>query len=112
MAGEPLVEQQLNQANQISQEIVRQSIEHQLTLQKIVDEKWKTSHEKLVEIVRQLDSDYFEACQKSGHGIDQFEDEDLYQWIALRIKALQTRLTQLDATPTILHPFKTSWMRR
>jgi hypothetical protein len=95
MAGEPIVEQQLQQTNQIAQEILRQTIEHQQALQTVVEKKWQTSHKKLVQLVHQLDADYFDACQKSGRPIDQFNDEDLYEWIALRIKALQTRLTHL-----------------
>lgn len=94
MVGGTLAEQQAAQANRISDEMTRQSIEHQQTLQASAEQKWKIAHQGLVEIVRSLDADYYDACQKSGHAIEGFDDEALHQWIVIRVKSLQTRLLQ------------------
>lgn len=94
MVGDPLAAHQSEQANRISDEIVRQSIEHQQTLQASAERKWKLAHQGLVEIVRNLDSDYYDACQKSGHTIEGFDDEALLHWIVIRMKSLQNRLLQ------------------
>jgi len=94
MAGGSLTEQQAEQANRISDEMARQSIEHQQALQAGAERKWKNAHKALVEIVRSLDPDYYDACQKSGHAIEAFEDEALHHWIVIRIKSLQNRLSQ------------------
>lgn len=95
MVGDPLAAHQSEQASRISDEIVRQSIEHQQALQVNAERKWKTSHHALVQIVRSLDPDYYDACQKSGHSIEQFEDEGMHHWIEIHIKSLQNRLTQM-----------------
>jgi len=94
MVGGSLAEHQAEQANRISDEMARQSIEHQQALQVSAERKWKNAHKALVEIVRSLDPDYYDACQKSGHAIEAFEDEALHHWIAIRVKSLQNRLSQ------------------
>ena len=94
MAGNPLATHQSAQADRISDEMIRQSIEHQQTIQASAEQRWKKAHEALGQIVRHLDSDYFDACQKSGHAIEGFDDEDLHHWIVVRIKSLQNRLSQ------------------
>ena len=94
MVGDPLAAHQSEQANRISDEIVRQSLEHQQALQANAERKWKSAHQGLVEIVRSLDSDYYDACQKSGHAIEGFDDEALHHWIVIRVKSLQNRLLQ------------------
>jgi hypothetical protein len=104
MVGDPLAAHQSEQANRISDEIVRQSIEHQQALQANADRRWKTAHQALVQIVRSLDPDYFDACQKSGRSIEQFEDEAIHHWIEIRVKGIQSRMTQLmrpDNGPTL-----------
>lgn len=94
MAGGLLAQQQAEQAGRISEEMARQSIEHQQTLQANAERRWKIAHKGLVEIVRSLDSDYYDACQKSGHAIEGFDDEALHHWIVIRVKSLQNRLSQ------------------
>ncbi|NMC34079.1 MAG: hypothetical protein GYA36_16710 [Veillonellaceae bacterium] len=94
MAGGTLAEQQAEQAGRISEEMTRQSIEHQQALQANAEKRWKIAHTGLVEVVRSLDSDYYDACQKSGHAIEGFNDEALHHWIVIRVKSLQTRLSQ------------------
>ena len=94
MAGNPLATHQSEQADRISDEMIRQSIEHQQTIQASAEQRWKKAHEALGQIVRHLDSDYFDACQKSGHAIESFDDEALHHWIVVRIKSLQNRLLQ------------------
>jgi hypothetical protein len=94
MAGGTLAEQQAKQAGRISDEMARQSIEHQQALQASAEKRWKIAHTGLVEIVRSLDSDYYDACQKSGHSIEGFDDEALHHWIVFRVKSLQNRLSQ------------------
>lgn len=102
MAGDPLTAHQSEQANRISDEIVRQSIEHQQALQANAERKWRTAHHALIQIVRSLDSDYYDACQKSGRSIEQFEDEALHHWIEIRVKGLQSRMTQMMRPDTSL----------
>lgn len=92
MVGDPLAAHQSEQANRISDEVIRQSVEHQQTIQANAEQRWKKAHEALVQIVRHLDADYFDACQKSGHAIEGFDDEALHHWIAARVKSLQNRL--------------------
>ncbi len=94
MAGDELIAHQAEQANRISEEIVRQSLEHQMMLQENAERKWQKCHLYLVELLRCLDSDYFDACQKSGHAPDQFADENLYPLVDMRIRALQKNLIQ------------------
>jgi len=94
MAGGTLAEQQAEQAGRISDEMTRQSIEHQQSLQASAEKRWKIAHTGLVEIVRSLDSDYYDACRKSGRAIEGFDDEALHHWIVIRVKSLQTRLSQ------------------
>ena len=94
MVGDPLAAHQSEQANRISDEVIRQSVEHQQTIQANAEQRWKKAHEALVQVVRHLDADYFDACQKSGHAIVDFEDEALHMWIVARIKSLQNRLLQ------------------
>ena len=96
MAGDPLATHQCEQADRISDEMIRQSIEHQQTIQAGAEQRWKKAHEALGQIVRHLDSDYFDACQKSGHAIEGFDDEALHHWIVVRIKSLQNRLLQTN----------------
>lgn len=94
MVGDPLAAHQSEQANRISDEVIRQSVEHQQTIQANAEQRWKKAHEALVQIVRNLDSDYYDACQKSGHSIECFDDEALHHWIVVRIKSIQNRLLQ------------------
>ncbi|MEW6406943.1 MAG: hypothetical protein AB1649_34635, partial [Chloroflexota bacterium] len=94
MVGDPLAAHQSEQANRISDEVIRQSVEHQQTIQASAEQKWKKAHDALVQIVRHLDADYFDACQKSGRAIESFDDEALHLWIVARIKSLQNRLLQ------------------
>ena len=90
MVGDPLAAHQSEQANRISDEIVRQSLEHQQSLQANAERRWKTAHQALVQIVRSLDPDYYDACQKSGRAIEGFDDEALHHWIVIRVKSLQS----------------------
>jgi hypothetical protein len=94
MVGDTLAAHQSEQANRISDEIVRQSLEHQQALQANAERRWKVAHQALVQIVRSLDPDYYDACQKSGRPIEQFEDEAILHWVEIRIKGLQSRITQ------------------
>ncbi len=98
MVGDPLAAHQSEQANRISDEIVRQSLEHQQALQANAERRWKAAHQALVQIVRSLDPDYYDACQKSGRSIEQFEDEAIHHWIEIRVKGLQSRMTQIMRT--------------
>jgi hypothetical protein len=94
MAGRLLADRQGEQAERISAEIVRQSLEHQMILQENAERKWQKCHHYLVELLRSLDSDYYDACQKSGRSPDQFADDNLHQLIDMRIRVLQKNLIQ------------------
>lgn len=49
---------------------------------------WETAHQHLVTLLRFLDKDYDEACEKSNHPLDKFTDDDLAYLVHIRIRAI------------------------
>ena len=50
---------------------------------------WENAHKQLVALLRFLDQDYDEACEKANHPLESFSDDDLAYLIHVRLRALQ-----------------------
>jgi hypothetical protein len=88
MAEQSLESLQRGQAAQISQDIIRQSEAHNQKLLANGRQLWETAHSHLAAILRQLDPDYDESCEKSNHPLQEFCDDDLYYLISVRLQVL------------------------
>ena len=89
MAEISLEEFQRNQSVQISREIIGQSEEHEQKMQTNWQRLWETAHQHLVTLLRFLDKDYDEACEKTNHPLEKFTDDDLAYLVHIRIRAMQ-----------------------
>ncbi|NLI08663.1 MAG: hypothetical protein GX457_16485 [Thermotogaceae bacterium] len=89
MAEISLEEFQRNQSVRISRDIIGQSEEHEQKMQTNWQKLWETAHQHLVTLLRFLDKDYDEACEKSNHPLDKFTDDDLAYLVHIRIRAIQ-----------------------
>lgn len=88
MAEISLEEFQCNQSVRISRDIIGQSEEHEQKMQTNWQKLWETAHQHLVSLLRFLDKDYDEACEKSNHPLDKFTDDDLAYLVHIRIRAI------------------------
>jgi hypothetical protein len=88
MAEISLEEFQRNQSVRISRDIIGQSEEHEQKMQTNWQKLWETAHQHLVTLLRFLDKDYDEACEKSNHPLDKFTDDDLAYLVHIRIRAI------------------------
>jgi hypothetical protein len=88
MAEISLEEFQRNQSVRISRDIIGQSEEHEQKMQTNWRKLWETAHQHLVTLLRFLDKDYDEACEKSNHPLDKFTDDDLVYLVHIRIRAI------------------------
>ena len=88
MAEITLEEFQRNQSVRISRDIIGQSEEHEQKMQTNWQKLWETAHQHLVTLLRFLDKDYDEACEKSNHPLDKFTDDDLAYLVHIRIRAI------------------------
>ncbi len=88
MAEISLEEFQRNQSVRISRDIIGQSEEHEQKMQTNWQKLWETAHQHLVSLLRFLDKDYDEACEKSNHPLDKFTDDDLAYLVHIRIRAI------------------------
>lgn len=84
-----LEEFQRNQSERISREIIGQSDKHERQQQANWQKQWQTVHQHLVVLLRLLDKDYDEACEKSNHPLEKLSDEDLAFLINTRIRTMQ-----------------------
>ena len=84
-----LEEFQRNQSIRISRDIIGQSEEHEQKMQTNVQKLWENAHKQLVALLRFLDQDYDEACEKANRPLESFNDEDLAYLIHVRLRALQ-----------------------
>jgi hypothetical protein len=50
---------------------------------------WENAHKKLVALLRLLDQDYDESCEKANRPLDSFSDDDLAYLIHVRLRAMQ-----------------------
>ena len=84
-----LEEFQRNQSNRISREIIGQSEEHEQKMQANAQKLWENAHKHLVILLRFLDQDYDESCEKATRPLESFSDDDLAYLIHVRLRALQ-----------------------
>ena len=88
MAEISLEEFQRNQSVRISREIICPSEEHEQKMQTNWQKLWETAHQHLVTLLRFLDKDYDETCEKSNYPLDKFTDDDLAYLVHIRIRAI------------------------
>jgi len=89
-----LEEFQRNQSNRISREIIGQSEEHEQKMQANAQKLWENAHKYLVALLRLLDQDYDESCEKATRPLESFSDDDLAYLIHVRLRALQGDATK------------------
>ena len=89
MVGLTLEEFQRNQSTRISRDIIGQSEEHEQKMQANAQKLWENAHKKLVVLLRLLDQDYDESCEKANRPLDSFSDDDLAYLIHVRLRAMQ-----------------------
>ena len=89
-----LEEFQRNQSNRISREIIGQSEEHEQKMQANAQKLWENAHKHLVALLRLLDQDYDESCEKANRPFESFSDDDLAYLIHVRLRALQGDATK------------------
>ena len=88
MAEISLEEFQRNQSVQISRQIIGQSEEHEQKMQTNWQRLWETAHQHMVTLLRFMDKDYDEACEKSNHPLEKFTDDDLAYLVHIRVRAM------------------------
>ncbi len=84
-----LEEFQRNQSTRISREIIGQSEEHEQKMQANAQKLWENAHKQLVALLRLLDQDYDESCEKANRPLESFSDDDLAYLIHVRLRAMQ-----------------------
>jgi len=84
-----LEEFQRNQSTRISREIIGQSEEHEQKMQANAQKLWENAHKHLVALLRLLDQDYDESCEKATRPLESFSDDDLAYLIHVRLRAMQ-----------------------
>ncbi|HOF59941.1 MAG TPA: hypothetical protein PK726_05095, partial [Candidatus Cloacimonadota bacterium] len=84
-----LEEFQRNQSTRISREIIGQSEEHEQKMQANAQKLWENAHKQLVALLRLLDQDYDESCEKATRPLESFNDDDLAYLIHVRLRTLQ-----------------------
>ena len=84
-----LEEFQRNQSNRISREMIGQSEEHEQKMQANAQKLWENAHKHLVALLRFLDQDYDESCEKATRPLESFSDDDLAYLIHVRLRVLQ-----------------------
>ena len=96
MAEISLEEFQRNQSVRISRDIIGQSEEHEQKMQTNWQKTWETTHQHLVKLLRFLDQDYDEACEKSNHPLEKLADDDLAYLIHIRMRALMDEVKRKE----------------
>jgi hypothetical protein len=84
-----LEEFQRNQSFRISRDIIGQSEEHEQKMQTNAQKLWENAHKQLVALLRFLDQDYDESCEKTNRPLESFSDDDLAYLIHVRLRAMQ-----------------------
>ena len=84
-----LEEFQRNQSIRISRDIIGQSEEHEQKMQTNSQKLWGNAHKQLVALLRFLDQDYDESCEKTNRPLESFSDDDLAYLIHVRLRAMQ-----------------------
>lgn len=84
-----LEEFQRNQSIRISRDIIGQSEEHEQKMQTNAQKLWENAHKQLVALLRFLDQEYDESCEKATRPLESFGDDDLAYLIHVRLRAMQ-----------------------
>jgi hypothetical protein len=90
-----LEEFQRNQSIRISREIIGQSEEHEQKMQANAQKLWENAHKHLVALLRLLDQDYDESCEKATRPLESFSDDDLAYLIHVRLRAMQGNASKM-----------------
>jgi hypothetical protein len=90
-----LEEFQRNQSTRISREIIGQSEEHEQKMQANAQKLWENAHKHLVDLLRLLDQDYDESCEKATRPLESFSDDDLAYLIHVRLRAMQGNASKM-----------------
>ena len=72
------------QAHKVTQSIMEQTEKQEQRIQQDGFVKWQQAHQYLVTILRELDQDYDEVCEKNNHPLASHSDEDLFFLIQSR----------------------------
>ncbi len=96
MAEISLEEFQRDQSVRISRDIIGQSEEHEQKMQTNWQKMWDTAHQHQVKLLRFLDQDYDEACEKSNHPLEKLSDDDLAYLIHIRMRALMDEVKRKE----------------
>jgi hypothetical protein len=90
-----LEEFQRNQSIRISRDIIGQSEEHEQKMQTNAQKSWENAHKQLVALLRFLDQDYDESCEKATRPLESFSDDDLAYLIHVRLRAMQGNASKM-----------------
>jgi len=69
--------------------MIGQSEEHEQKMQANAQKLWENAHKHLVALLRFLDQDYDESCEKATRPLESFSDDDLAYLIHVRLRDLQ-----------------------
>lgn len=86
---------QRNQSIRISRDIIGQSEEHEQKMQTNAQKSWENAHKQLVALLRFLDQDYDESCEKATRPLESFSDDDLAYLIHVRLRAIQGNASKM-----------------
>lgn len=81
-----LEEYQRRSANQISRDMIGQCEKQEQRVRTGVEKQWQTAHKHLVVLLRVLDQDFDEACEKSNTSLETFSDDELALLIQGRLR--------------------------
>jgi len=104
-----LEEFQRNQSIRISRDIIGQSEEHEQKMQTNSQKLWENAHKQLVALLRFLDQDYDESCEKANRPLEKFSDDDLAYLIHVRLRAMQGDASKKEKpgeTAEVIQKFK------
>ena len=93
MADLTLEGYQKDQARFISKQVIDQCEERERKMQASWQKQCETAHGYLVSILRLLDQDFDEACEKAARPLEKLSDDDLAYLIQVRIRVNKADLT-------------------
>jgi hypothetical protein len=97
-----LEEFQRNQSIRISRDIIGQSEEHEQKMQTNAQKLWENAHKQLIALLRFLDQDYDEYCEKATRPLESFSDDDLAYLIHVRLRAMQGNASKMKKPDEII----------
>lgn len=102
MADFSLEKFQRNQSIQISKDIIGQSEEHEQKMQVNAQKLWENAHLQLVALLRFLDQEYDESCEKAHRPLRLFTDADLAYLILVRLRTLKSEASKKEDPEEII----------